>query len=70
VGGDSIILDVGDFGKGGRCSSGGSNALTMGKGDGVLRAVDDGDPAAGGGILGTGGGGGPDRFAIHDLPAP
>jgi hypothetical protein len=71
VGSDNIILGMGDFGTGGRCSSG-DGAQATGKGSDILRMGDSVILPASGGILGTrsGGGGGPNHVAIHDLLAP
>jgi hypothetical protein len=54
---------------GGRCSSGSSGVLTVGKGGDILHAGDSVIPAVGGGILGTCNGGGLNHVAIFDLPA-
>jgi hypothetical protein len=54
---------------GGRCLSGSSGVLTVGKGSDILHMGDNVIPAVGGGILGTCNGGGLNHVAIFDLPA-
>jgi hypothetical protein len=67
VGGDDSNLSVGNLNTGGRCSSSGNGALTVGKGGDILRGTNNVDPTTGGGILGTRSGNGPDHVAIHEL---
>jgi hypothetical protein len=69
VGSDGNNLGVGNLNTDGRCSSGGSGALAVGKGGDILRARNNVDPTAGGNILNTCSGNGPDHVAIHDLLA-